>query len=430
MIIPDNEKSESVRQEVAQPTSKVAQPADETNIESRLSALESSTEVLESKIDILIELNFQNNELSNNKTPKEDGLDRIRTGDLRRVNSPFNALAGPFPQSEVYDHIFSNPAYTNIQKYQNLANKGLAELELPFTKDELRSYTNARKLGLTKKSEDWIERASRTFWNFTNGIINKKSIDELLSTTLKNYQSESARGKTLTFAKGFLKYLTKTRLDSRYYAFDIFLDRPKNLKVRKNVTNRIITKEDIENILAYIRTARHEDRLGQVRAQHYVAFILFGAYTGQRSMATMMKLTVGQVRQALRMEKPVVHVQATQDKIRMEHYVPLHPEVVKVLQPLLDDRADDELLFRYHSLLMWLKREKIPLTHISGHFVLGDLRKFAEQYGDIIQWDQSNRAYIMTHGVSGIDWKHYKHPLPKNVYEIYMKCWKKVRFDV
>ena len=45
----------------------------ETNIESRLSALESSTEVLESKIDILTELNFQNNELSNNKTPKEDG---------------------------------------------------------------------------------------------------------------------------------------------------------------------------------------------------------------------------------------------------------------------------------------------------------------------------------------------------------------------
>jgi hypothetical protein len=27
------------------------------------------------------------------------------------------------------------------------------------------------------------------------------------------------------------------------------------------------------------------------------------------------------------------------------------------------------------------------------------LRKFAEQYGNIIGWDQSNRAYIMTQGV-------------------------------
>jgi len=362
------------------------------------------------------------------KPTLHNGLGRIQTGGLRRVNSPFNALTEPFLQSEIYNGILSSPTYTNLQKFQNTANKGLAELELPFTKDELRSFTNARKLGRTKKSEDWIERASRSFWNFTHGTVKKKSLDELLTITLENYQSESARGKTLTFAKGFLKYLTKTKLDSRYYAFEIFLERPKNLKVRKNVTTRIITKEDIENILAYIRTAHNEARISQLRAQHYVAFILFGAYTGQRSMATMMKLTVGQVRQALQLEKPVVHVQVSQDKIRMEHYVPLHPEVVRVLQPLVDDRADDELLFQYHSILMWLKREKIPLTRISGHFVLGDLRKFAEQYGDIIQWDQSNRAYILTHGVSGVEWAHYKHPLPEYVYDVYMKYWNDVRF--
>jgi len=71
------------------------------------------------------------------------------------------------------------------------------------------------------------------------------------------------------------------------------------------------------------------------------------------------------------------------------------------------------------------EKEKIPLVY-GGHFVCGDLRKFAEQNGDIIQWDQSNRAYIMTHGVSGIDWKHYKHPLPENVYDVYMKCWEDV----
>ncbi len=102
--------------------------------------------------------------------------------------------------------------------------------------------------------------------------------------------------------------------------------------------------------------------------------------------------------------------------------------MVKILQPLVDSRADDELIFGYHSLLMWLKREKIPLTRISGHFVLGDLRKFAEQYGDIIQWDQSNRAYVLTHGVSGVEWSHYKHPLPEYVYDVYMKYWKGVHF--
>jgi hypothetical protein len=116
-------------------------------------------------------------------------------------------------------------------------------------------------------------------------------------------------------------------------------------------------------------------------------------------------------------------VQSSQDKIKMQHYVPLHPQVIQAIESLLGDRNDKELLFKYNSLAPWVKRQQIPLSRIKGNFVLGDLRKFAEQYGDIIQWDQSNRAYIMTHGVSGIDWKHYKHPLPEHVYDIYMKYW-------
>jgi len=41
-----------------------------------------------------------------------------------------------------------------------------------------------------------------------------------------------------------------------------------------------------------------------------------------------------------------------------------------------------------------------------------------EQMGDILQWDQSNKNYILTHGVSGVDWRFYKHPLPENVYDV------------
>jgi len=48
------------------------------------------------------------------------------------------------------------------------------------------------------------------------------------------------------------------------------------------------------------------------------------------------------------------------------------------------------------------------------------------RHGDIIQWDQSNRAHIMTRGVSGVDWKHYKYPLPENVYGVYMQYWEDV----
>jgi len=73
---------------------------------------------------------------------------------------------------------------------------------------------------------------------------------------------------------------------------------------------------------------------------------------------------------------------------------------------------------------MWIKRNKIALKEINGYFVLGDLRKFTEQHGDVIGWEHSNRSYILTHGVSGIDWKHYKHPLPEQVYDVNMQYWK------
>jgi hypothetical protein len=147
-------------------------------------------------------------------------------------------------------------------------------------------------------------------------------------------------------------------------------------------------------------------------------------------MATMSRLKVGQFRAALQTEKPVLLVNAEQDKIRMQHYVPLHPEVTQAIEPLLGGRGDDEAMFAYDSVLTWIKREKIPLTRIATHFTLGDLRKFAEQNGDVIQWEQSNRAYILTHGVSGVSWSHYRNPLPENVYDIYMSYWENVAFTV
>jgi integrase len=322
----------------------------------------------------------------------------------------------------------SDPRCFLSHEQVSFSNNGLSDIDLSFTLDELESYVEYRNTELTRKSQDWIVRAAKAIWNYTNGTINKNNLDTLRTNILQKYQSEDARSKMLSFAVAFLKYLTKTRFDNRYYAFSIFLERPKTLKQRKRVTNRIVTKQDIENILAHIKTAESEGRLNTYRSQQYAAFTLFAAYTGQRSNATISKLMVEQFREAVQLEKPVIRVKASQDKIRMEHYVPLHPQVVEALKLLLDRRADDELMFGYNSFAMWVKREKIPLTHISGHFVLGDLRKFAEQYGDIIQWEQSNRAYILTHGVSGVQWSHYKHPLPEEVYNIYLQYWGDTQF--
>jgi hypothetical protein len=65
----------------------------------------------------------------------------------------------------------------------------------------------------------------------------------------------------------------------------------------------------------------------------------------------------------------------------------------------------------------------LPLTEAPPN----DLWSFVNRIG-MIEWDQSNRAYILTHGVRGVEWSNYRHPLPDSVYDVYMKYWADVRF--
>jgi hypothetical protein len=232
----------------------------------------------------------------------------------------------------------------------------------------------------------------------------------------------------LNFATAFLKYLAKTHFDARYLAFELFLEMPKGLKVRKHVTSRIITKEDVENVLSAIQTAYQNNEIDWDHYLHFKAIVLFSAFTGQRPQATTARLTVGQFKTAISQKKSVIDVLPEQDKIRMQHYCPLHPQVVDTVRPLLDGPRNDKLMFKQLSFERWLKQQKIQHLHCDTHFVPGDLRKFCEQQGDILQWDQSNKNYIMTHGVAGVDWRFYKHPLAEHVYEVYMQNWGGVSF--
>src|SRR5665647_143588 len=301
-----------------------------------------------------------------------------------------------------------------------------ARLTLSFTRDELDHYIAQRKGELAKKSRYWINRSSEALWACTNGVISAKTVEKLRESTLQKYTSPDSHSKVLSFAKSFLKFLATTRNEPRYQTFAPYLELPKAVKERKRVTDRIVTQEDINNVLQHIEKAEREGMVSPERSTQYSAIVLFGAYTGQRSEATIATLKVGQFREAMAADKPVLLVDASQDKVRMSHYVPLHPRIVEALKPLLVGRDDDELIFTHGSFLQWIKRQKIPMSQFQKHFVLGDLRKFAEQHGDILEWDQSNRSHILTHGISDVAHTHYRHPLPENVYDIYMKYWENV----
>jgi len=204
----------------------------------------------------------------------------------------------------------------------------------------------------------------------------------------------------------------------------MFLEKPKVHKTKKKMTARVVTKKDVDHVLTVIKEAMLQGSIDEEHARQFVGIVLFGAFTGQRPYSTIAQLRVEQLQEALKLEKPVVHVEPAQDKIRMEHYVPLHPPLASAIEILCDGREGSELVFILESFRKWMQKQRIPLSRCSTHFVTSDLRKFAEQHGDVIAWNESNRAYILTHGVRGIEWCNYRHPLPEHVYDVYMKYWK------
>ena len=121
----------------------------------------------------------------------------------------------------------------------------------------------------------------------------------------------------------------------------MFLEKPRVRKIKKKMTARVVTKDDIEHVLAVIEQPMLHGSIDEEHARQLEGVVLFGAFTGQRPYSTIKELRVEQFREALRLEKPVVHVESAQDKIRMEHYVPLHPQLAARMEILCDGSGDE-----------------------------------------------------------------------------------------
>jgi hypothetical protein len=261
---------------------------------------------------------------------------------------------------------------------------GITDLALLFTYEDLSAYLTLRAAGLTQKTVTWLKKAAQLLWNATRGVISVSTVRRLRDNVLGKYRDIDAKRKVLQFSRAFLRYMSRISFDQRYVAFDLFLQLPRSVKEQKRVTDRIITKEDVENVLMAIGHAHRSGSIDEYHSLNYKAIVLFGAFTGQRPLATIARLTVGQFREAVKTHKPVVDVLPWQDKIRMQHYCPLHPQLVEAMLPVLDDRPDDAFAFEQLSFQQWLRYHEVRLLKSNVRIVMGDLRKFAELHGDVI----------------------------------------------
>jgi hypothetical protein len=226
----------------------------------------------------------------------------------------------------------------------------LSDLALTFTLEDLQGYLSLRAAGLTRKTVIWLEKAAELLWNATKGIVSVSTLQNLRNHVLKKYCDVDAKRKVLQFARAFLRYMSKISFDQRYAAFDLFLQLPKAIKEQKRVTERIVTKEDVENVLKAIETAHRSGDIDTYHCLNYKAMVFFGAFTRQRPLATIARLTVGQFNEALKLEKPVVDVLPQQDKIRMQHYCPLQLQVMDAILPILAGRRANEFRFLWPTL--------------------------------------------------------------------------------
>lgn len=79
--------------------------------------------------------------------------------------------------------------------------------------------------------------------------------------------------------------------------------------------------------------------------------------------------------------------------------------------------------------MRWLRNNPVELTRDAGKMDLMSIRKGFEQISDHIGFVDAHKNYIMSHGVSSVNWAAYKKFLPEDVYAIYMQYWGAVQLE-
>ena len=264
------------------------------------------------------------------------------------------------------------------------------------------------------------------FYEKTKGKISQNILIEVSNELSASKHSPLYVKKFYIYINNFIKYLGRAYNNPSLQNMTMYMRYPKNRRTTKLMTTRIMAIEDISTAIQSIEDAPITGGRKPNWKENYIATLLFLAYTGQRAITTS-RLTVGQMRKALTQNPPVLTVEAEQDKLKMAHYVPLHTALIPHIKNLIADKQDNEQVFSIFPLQNWLHLHPQSLKHTVGKLEVKDLRKFFEQKSDEIGFNDANKNFIMSHGVSSINWTSYKQFLPENVYKRYMECWGGIR---
>lgn len=211
--------------------------------------------------------------------------------------------------------------------------------------------------------EEWtsvykqMDCEKHTNYNSVRNMLRKwEKIEQ--SNILAKFNSETFCGATynrrLTMLKGFIKWLLKARIWTSNPLEDIS---PKKYKKAKQPKRKPFTEAEISSILQALKNDAFSTKYSSTKHSHYYPFIYFIFKTGVRN-AEAIGLRVGSLdlkNEQIQIKEVLARsLKGTSAALRIrketkngkERILPLTPDLLEVLYPLMKGKQEDDLVFQ------------------------------------------------------------------------------------
>ncbi len=289
--------------------------------------------------------------------------------------------------------------------------------------DIIKEYLDYRFSKLrSEKSKWWIQKTVEELMRHTKGKLSREKLMKFQNWYKQKYEFEG-QSKFHSNTKNFLEWLYKRTGEDEFRKLQEILETP--TKPSKKLNQILIREGDVKNL---INALWESEEYSYYQKLKYTTAILFGAYTGQRPMSTMSRLTKEELEEAINRDPPLIYISEEKDKESFPHWVPLHPTLVQWLRKYLEVMdPQTEYLFAYPKIRKIFRKLNVKAIHTGKRITISHLRKFFEQMcNNVLMVHPGLRDYIMAHNTGSLDVQSYDGKLPSEIYEQYMKKWRDV----
>ena len=239
-----------------------------------------------------------------------------------------------------------------------------------YTKSQLDNYLQQRIQII--KDKNWYIKAAELFWNHTQGQLFEENVRSFNYYLNDHYAPKSAV-KVIDFVNSFLK---------QYRDFEDYARFNPRPKIDSEEDPDPVVLEDVTGLIQHIEQDTLDPRIDK---RSLLDTILFLSYTGARP-GNAENLTAKQIRTGLQSESQCINVDPAQLKIRKRTYIPIHPQLVPVLERMTEGKADDEAVMSMRPLRGYLANDVLPLKHRPEKAIkINHLRKFFQQHSAILE---------------------------------------------